>query len=509
MAINIDHPQVAYSGTSPISISTILTPITTNTHKKKRKQSISSPLLIKSSKSLKQSISIGSIKSDLYNQRLNTYKNHPLINDHQQEKYFYEDELDDTSFEEEEEEEDDDDEDDEDDVDEVTFSYSDDYSLSSYSTHKHTILSKSPSIQSISSSSNYSSSINLNNIFTTTTTTTVSPSYINTTSQVMKSLPSTDSLTKLLQDSKPRTIPDQIDESIEFVSKNDTNSDNTKSVVFSNLTKSIKKNWRLLKNNPIFFLKESPRLTDDILPSENVKTSTIPDEPQELITFNKEETHHNNDLIKIPSSKSFKNRDHRINSTFLRLYAMDYNARAITKTLINQPLSNNTNDLNVFDDDDGIDQYINDNLIEFHQKYNLYRISNISRDKLWKSVILAPRLDNSPLNHINCDDYVYVGDEEITEEKDEEKSSESSEVDQRPVISRSYSLTRKQGNYLPWTTTSKTLNPVRSIKPAGILNNSCKLNHGLSPTSGFTKAQFTVKGWCNPRWIDTSNEIET
>ncbi|KAK6199342.1 uncharacterized protein RJT21DRAFT_3147 [Scheffersomyces amazonensis] len=547
MAIHINNSQTLFSATSPISIesppslprttssssssSSNSLPNTVSNYKKKRKPS-TSPMsnLVSSikSKSLKQSISIGSIKSNLHNQRLTHYKNkspnyihhrhhhHPLSTE--QEKYLYEEQLtddeDSTSFE----------DDEDDDIvtrgEEISEDLSsDEYSVisSSFSTStniKSTSLSKSPSVQSyLSSFSNGNTSSSIYPLATTvsTTNTTVAPSFVTTMSETipLRHAASTESLTRLLQTQSSSKLSESIISVEEFtpilasnnVAVNETiNSINENISLVSNLTQSIKKNWKILKNNPIFFIKESPRLTDDILPVEStlsLSTSSIDEEPhtciyQELVTFNSQAHNHNTDeeLFRVPGGRSFKNRDHRLNSTFLRLYAIDYNARVVTGTLVNQSSPPQQSSTSCIQDYFIGEEDLPVNLAKFHSKYDIFKISNLSRDKLWKSVVLPPRQDTSPSNCINCDDYIYVGE------------------DQKSPMS--YSLTRKSGDYLPWSNKyynncNRAFPQTKTLKPAGVLSNTTTVNNGLAPTAGFTKTQFTVKGWCNPRWVDTSS----
>lgn len=182
---------------------------------------------------------------------------------------------------------------------------------------------------------------------------------------------------------------------------------------------------------------------------------------QELITFF--EAKHDHDTTQEQFKSSFKNRDHRINSQFLRLYAYDYNARTNSKTLPNSLSQEEL--INIILE--------NPHLKQFHRRHNIYHISNLSREKLWNSVVLKPRQDNSPQQSVDYEDYICVDD--------------------GAAITHA-SLTRKHSKYLPWD-----LKP--SIKPAGVLpGGKCELN-GLAPNLGVSKTQYTVKGWCNSRWV--------
>ncbi|KAK6459272.1 uncharacterized protein RJT20DRAFT_124477 [Scheffersomyces xylosifermentans] len=288
----------------------------------------------------------------------------------------------------------------------------------------------------------------------------------------------------------------------------DDSSDKRSESSISKLTTSFR-SWKdsLQRNLSTYsLLSESPRMTDDVLPpiapskshsrrhtlkhfqtpatlddvweEEEPEDEEDSDRHQELCTFDSGSSEIvDEDGFKTPSCKSFKNRDHRINSSFLRLYAFDYNARMNSKTLPNTTnVTGNANHPELY-------KLISEKpqLLDFHNRYNVSRISNLSRDKLWNSVILPPRSDDSPSLSIDCNDYIYLG------ESDEDIH---------------YSLIRKSGNYLPWDSASASLRP--TLRPAGILNHGKTKVNGMAPNSGFTKSQFTVKGWCNPRWVDSS-----
>ncbi|KAI5948988.1 hypothetical protein KGF57_005051 [Candida theae] len=234
----------------------------------------------------------------------------------------------------------------------------------------------------------------------------------------------------------------------------------SKQSLYSNLTESIKSiRERLVTRALADFEVDTHAVTEKELPAAN--TEELP--AQELITFF--EAKHDHDTTSQEHIKpSFKNRDHRINAQFLRLYAYDYNARINSKTL---PNSLSQEDLMII-------ILNNPHLKSFHSRHNIYHISNLSRQKLWNSVVLKPRHDKSPEESVDSEDYICVADD----------SSVSSHA----------SLTRKNSKYLPWD-----LKP--SIKPAGILPRGKWVFNGKAPNSGVSKTQFTVKGWCNSRWV--------
>lgn len=261
---------------------------------------------------------------------------------------------------------------------------------------------------------------------------------------------SKDSLTKLLNDKGAYT-----------------QTTTTKNSMVSNLKSSLKKLKSSIQNSSTIILNSytfNPRTTDDIIPE--IKSS-LPLQ-HEMTTF-KETATLEEPFILRKSFRSFKNRELRVNSEFLRKYAFDYNSRLegllpcvhtseeITQILISRP-----------------------SLKKFHLDYNLYKISGISKEKLWQNIILPPRSDNSPKNAINYEGYIFLGGE---------KGNFSS-------------LITSNGDYLPWGFGAL------SIKPAGILSKGKSFYNSSSPSSGVTNTQYTIKGWCNSRWMDVSKETE-
>jgi hypothetical protein len=208
-------------------------------------------------------------------------------------------------------------------------------------------------------------------------------------------------------------------------------------------------------------------MTDDHVPS----VETVPQE-KELTTFS----------ISLPDQehldanvRHFRNRDSRINSTFLRLYALDYHARSISKTLPN--------------DEEELYDCIerNPNLHDFHANFDLEYISGCSKNKLWSQVILPPRSDGCPPQSIDSCQYICL-QQSVDQETNGTHMSESS------------SLIRQSGKCLPWQVL------VPCLKPAGVLPMGKVLCNGLSPSSGVTKCQYTMKGWVNKRWVPQTIE---
>ncbi|ODV67270.1 hypothetical protein HYPBUDRAFT_153127 [Hyphopichia burtonii NRRL Y-1933] len=248
----------------------------------------------------------------------------------------------------------------------------------------------------------------------------------------------------------------------------------SKDNLVSNLTNSLK-NWKSQLIN--YSLSLTPRMTDDVLPLPtstkanevtNIETPVIDSPSTELKTYSiNSNINYDDSIVRLPQFHNFKNRDERINSQFLRLYAQDFNARS-------------TNLLpNTYTNDEFIQLYNkSEGVRNFHQNFNFYKISNMSKDKLWNSVILIPRNDPIPNGTIEYQNYIFIGDDN--------KFAKNS-------------LTRLNGDYLPWSNRSSI-----SYKPAGELPGMKPRINGLAPSSGTTKAQFTIKGWCNRRWVDCS-----
>ncbi|KAL6452786.1 hypothetical protein SBY92_000127 [Candida maltosa Xu316] len=304
------------------------------------------------------------------------------------------------------------------------------------------------------------------NVYTPFATTTISCSNITTISIPNKSLRkmrSTDSLYLILKKSSSSSMA-------------------PKKSVYSNLSSSLRSfKYKISSYHKEFFvsfLMDSPRLTDDKLPIEEEDDEEKQDEKeeeeetrpkmQELTTF-KASNNNQDTLSTVHHSIKYKTREHRCSGLFLPLYAFDRTARVKSMTL---PITKSTDELkHLFK--------INPQLKSFHYDHNIHRVSNLSREKLWNNVLLPPRNDDSPGMSINGDNYIYIDDDDET--------------------SAYYSIVRKNGTYLPWALK-------QSIEPAGVLHQGKWMFNSRAPNSGISKSQFTVKGWCNPRWIDSSDE---
>lgn len=145
---------------------------------------------------------------------------------------------------------------------------------------------------------------------------------------------------------------------------------------------------------------------------------------------------------------TLKCRETRVNSDFLRRYALDYSAR-VRKIL---PMST--------DDKEIVCIGQNPSLQEFDSQHGLLRISTMSREKLWNSVVLAPRLDARPRESI---------------------------MHQQAMPCASVAQ-KNTSNFTTW-------------QPAGVLQGAQHLHHSSFCTTVSTFTQYTIKGWCDQRWI--------
>lgn len=246
----------------------------------------------------------------------------------------------------------------------------------------------------------------------------------------------------------------------------------------SQLTHSLRLLRTLLQRNLVTYaVSVSPRMTDDVIPKELVVTPMrspeFEDYLQPCLNDCELQTYtltgpQDQDMIRIPAARAFRNRDERINLAFLHLYAQDCTAREMR--LLPGSCSN----------EEFVDIHkLAPGVRDFHQLHNMYKIAHLSRNKLWDLVILPPRKDKCPSACIDPSCYIYVGDS----------------------CRGQLSLTRKHGTFSPWLLTPRA----PSMRPAGILQGVKGCENGPSPSSGVTKPQFTIRGWCNSRWLDLND----
>lgn len=210
-----------------------------------------------------------------------------------------------------------------------------------------------------------------------------------------------------------------------------------------------------------------PFVTDDALPEVSSCHEDVDIDSDNEISDEECEVHecasgaYPHPALKLPRGPQYRGRDPRMNSTFLRLYAMDYDARC--SSLL--PCAYTSRELSYV---------INQSRATkaFHRRYNIIRISDLSRDKLWDSVVLPPRVDEPPSMFIDLSNYIYVGDER--------KGPKVHFQDDRLM-------------HYP--------------NAAGVLNTGKSYRNGDSPQAGKSRPQYTKKGWCNPRWVDSSSNF--
>lgn len=183
---------------------------------------------------------------------------------------------------------------------------------------------------------------------------------------------------------------------------------------------------------------------------------------EELVTFSEINCASSTDSLR--QGGRARNREFRINCDFLKRYAIDYSARV--NFLL--PLAPEDVDIMVH----------KGNLNRFDAQYGLTRISELSKEKLWNSVVLQPRSDAFPGLAIDSERFVFDADPER----------------------RNRAVAVKNGGVIPWATHQSRL------RPAGALRGTRSLGSTCSPTLGKTVTQYTIKGWRNERWNDISAE---
>lgn len=231
----------------------------------------------------------------------------------------------------------------------------------------------------------------------------------------------------------------------------------------SNLSSSIKSftNSTIQKNDMLFDIQ--PRLTDDKIPRTTIiqRLAQKDNKVTELQTFKVTST--NSDITTTNSSSNsgssqgaisiLRNREPRINSQFLRLYSYESNSRK--KGLL--PTISHSDE----------EEFANNRPIgDSSREFALF-----VRQRLWQCVVLPPRED---LN-ISPPEYVFHGNNNSMEQ-----------ISDTDVVS----LIRKNGDVKPWIKLEdEKFTKQKVLKPCGVLNNDI---------------QFTVKGWCNERWLPST-----
>lgn len=166
-------------------------------------------------------------------------------------------------------------------------------------------------------------------------------------------------------------------------------------------------------------------------------------------------------LTSLHSSDMAKVREPRVNSEFLKFYALDYSCKQggylkITDQELDlyqqEYLDSGCKDMDEF-----LDRYFEAGVEEVSQFKDNLKLSLLSRDKLWKNVILPPRNDLPQYSKKQ-----YMHDPHF----------------------KGTGLVRTGGKFMPWLNIDD-FESKKSIPPYGRLSNG---------------TQFTVKGWCNTRW---------
>lgn len=176
-------------------------------------------------------------------------------------------------------------------------------------------------------------------------------------------------------------------------------------------------------------------------------------------------------------SRPQRNREPRINSKFLIMYSLDYSSR------LNHYLPNTQSPSEVA-------ELVASSkaLHKFHRAYDLNKISLLSRDKLWANVVLLARHDALPLSHVEYKDYIRCGSD--------------LQLCLPCAPQRGHPIIKLDGEEcFPWSHRDSAQG---AIKPAGVLQGSSTLCNSDLPSSGLSRSQFTVKGWCNKRWVSAA-----
>lgn len=245
---------------------------------------------------------------------------------------------------------------------------------------------------------------------------------------------------------------------------------------FNNFKQQIKNSSLFLsvkmiyKNNEILFANEvniidiqnRDILMNDALPLETYRT-----------TYKPINQHYNicstNSSITIP-----KSRECRLNSSFLRFFAID---SSIKLNYSNELLDNSIVDSYQYEflnsEYKSLDEFVN-NQVDNIQSKHVLKFSLLSRDKLWTNVVLPPR------NDIFCKN----SDRNNNSNKNCLRKSLYIKVRNEPKVNGS--LVRENGTAMPWINMDdcKTLTK-GCFNPSGSLSNNI---------------QYTVKDWENVRW---------
>ncbi|KAG7807659.1 hypothetical protein KL921_003954 [Ogataea angusta] len=219
------------------------------------------------------------------------------------------------------------------------------------------------------------------------------------------------------------------------------------------LLRAIKSFRSLPSNSGLLHFNE--RMTDDIIPrAKTPEPVAIP-----LQTFSIESRLMKTQKSYTPAAPT-RAREPRINSNFLRVYALDY----CCKNAGHLQLSDYEIDLyyqEYYESGmESFDEYLDEAGYEMSPVLRQQlKLGVLAREKLWNSVILPPR--NDPICHVR-EKYVSCD-------------------------KRANALVRTSGKFVPWL----------NLQDFDSNNKKCVRPNGH--TANLT--QFTVKGWCNERWL--------
>ncbi|CDK25354.1 unnamed protein product [Kuraishia capsulata CBS 1993] len=213
------------------------------------------------------------------------------------------------------------------------------------------------------------------------------------------------------------------------------------------------------------------------------------DEPKPIMmkTFRTEELQHSHPTQKTvapatPTSFT-RSREPRINSSFLRVYALDYSSKAIgllnvtedeidlyQQCIEQKQCLQSIPDTDSLSSDDSLDSYESDDqhYLPYHiyQKRDELRLALMSREKLWSNVILPPRDDQFADSSLFKSKYACLSE-----------------------VGVSNSRTRMNSSILPWINYSQSK----------MGSNGC-----LRPYGTIGDTQFVVKGWVDQRWAESA-----
>lgn len=229
----------------------------------------------------------------------------------------------------------------------------------------------------------------------------------------------------------------------------------------SNLSSSIKSFANSTRHNNDMLLDIQPRLTDDKLPK-SITQKKARDTELETFKITSQTSTTATQSSSNPTLSILRNREPRINSQFLRLYSYESNSRR--KGILPE--------VSHLDEEEYIIRQQSQSQSPSSSLDPSRDFALFVRQRLWQCVVLPPRED---LN-ISQPEYVYAGEQ-----------PKNNDVDDDNDDVEFVSLIRKNGDVKPWIKLEdEEISKMKVLRPCGVLNND---------------TQFTVKGWCNERWL--------